>query len=211
MNPEKQLRAALQPGEKLLWIGLPSRRRFRSEMAAHFLFGLIALLSAAILLSINAWSLWQKNLATSEMGGQLLAAGASTFFMGLGIYSYCAPYMIGSRLNEVAYAITDRRGLVLTSPHTYWNPVPPLNDGETLSEFSPSQLQAYKKQWRDFGRTDLILHEEYQRAARGRGEWIRYGFLGLENPDEAEQIIRKYFHTQQPEKTFATNGSEESL
>jgi hypothetical protein len=81
MNPEKQLRASLQPEEQLLWIGQPSRRRFYSEMAAHFLFGLIPFSFGTLLLGVNGWVLWQSAFATSEIGGHLLAAAVAFFFL----------------------------------------------------------------------------------------------------------------------------------
>src|SRR5262245_40281751 len=193
MTAEERVRAVLRPGESLLWWGVPARRRFLSEMAAQVIFGAIPFTLGALLVGFAGWHLWRGGVQPADLAGNLFGGSVGLFFVGLGVYCFLYPLRMGSRLREVVYAVTDQRGLVLTSPRGWWNPVPALREGESQIEFSPDQLRGYKKKWRDVGRTDLILHKEWKRASRGGGGWRYFGFLGLDEPEEAERVIQQHY------------------
>lgn len=191
MTGEDRVRAVMRPGESLLWWGVPARRRFLGETVAQVVLGAIPFALGTLVAGFAGWHLWQGGLQPRDLGGNLFGGTIGLIFVAIGIYCWLYPLMMGSRLSEVVYAITDQRGLVLTSPSTLWNPVPAQRLGDALIEFSPEQIRSFKRRRLDFGRTDLIFHQEWKRAHKG-GQWWYYGFLGLAEPGEVEQVIRRH-------------------
>jgi hypothetical protein len=187
----------LGPGEVLLWWGVPAPRRFLSEIIAHVIFGLIPFFFATVFLGIMVWQIIVKNqIQWAMLPGYLIGALAGIGFLAIGIGCFMYPLKMRSRLREVVYAVTDLRAIVLTSPKSFWNPVPARITGESSTLFTTDQMRQYQKKWRDFGRTDLIFVKEWRKASRG-GSWHYFGFLGLDDPGEPERIIKE-FHMEVP-------------
>ncbi|MBX7105178.1 MAG: hypothetical protein K1X57_13940 [Gemmataceae bacterium] len=190
--PEDRARGHLVPGEKLLWHGVPARRRFISETIAYVLFGLIPFSMASVFLTLLVWSTIRDGVRPGMLPGYIIGGGAALVFLSIGIFCFLYPFRMASRLREVVYAITDRRAFVLTSPRLMWNPVPARELGEGSIEFTADQVRACVRKWRDFGRTDLILESRWEGSGRSRS-LKHYGLLGLDDPDEALQVIRENF------------------
>ena len=189
-SPEQRVRAILRTGENLLWWGVPTRRRFLSEMIAYVIFGLIPCAMSSLFLFLIGQSIVRDGFQWSLLLVTLIALG----FFTLGIGCLLFPWKMSSRLREVVYAVTDQRAIVLTSPKLFWNPVPANQSRTTQMDFTPEQIRQYQRKWRDFGRVDLIFAKEWRKGRRG-GEWFYYGFLGLNNPSEAEHVIQVNYPT----------------
>lgn len=192
LSPEERVRGILRPGETLLWWGVPSPRRFASAMIASVIVGIIPITFSLFFLGLMGRGVIHKGINTNMLPGMLIGGSSAVFFLGIGIACLLYPWKMRSRLREVVYALTDERAIVLTSPRWLWNPVPAANSGNRVMEFSPHQIRHFDRKWRDFGRTDLIFASEWRPGRRG-GSWHYFGFLGLDDVDEAERVIRKYY------------------
>lgn len=193
MKGEERIRSVMRPGEALLWCGSPVLRRFLSTIIACVIFGAIPFSFGSVFLAFTIAGLVRDGLQQSDVWGNLFGVMIALLFMGLGVSCFLYPFKVSSRLRDVTYAITNERGIVLTSPKMFWNPVPARLTGASMTEFSPDQLRQYKKKWMDLGRTDIIILQEWRKSSRRGGEWWYFGFLGLEDPDEPERVIQKHF------------------
>lgn len=192
---ESKVRSKLQYNESLLWVGVPSLTPFTGEMIARTVVGVIPFYFSFLSLILMASQLWHPEMSWPNLPWVLVGLGISTIILLLGFSSFLSPWMLSWRLNEVVYAITDQRAFVLTSKSQIWNPVPAYKKGESIIEFSLDHLRHYQKQWRDFGRTDLIFHREWRKRIRGGGSWYYFGFFGLPNLEEPVQIIEQSFRS----------------
>jgi hypothetical protein len=108
-----------------------------------------------------------------------------------------APWGYRARIGETIYAITDRRALVYRGIgwSLLWLEIlPELH--ETLWSFDPVQIRARRKLSRYHGRTDLVFGGERHYHFTGKGalrDWVKVGFLGLRNVDEADQLLEQQF------------------
>jgi hypothetical protein len=191
-SPEEKLGAVLQPGEKLLWWGVPATRRFISDIIAHIIFGLITFSFSSLFLVLLARDVIRNGIDWRVLQGLMIGGFAGLGFMAVGIYCFLYPWKLRVRLREVVYALTDRRAIVLTSSTSSWNPIPAMHRGNPRMVFDPDQIRNYQRKWRDFGRTDLIFHREWREARRG-GHWHYFGFLGLDDLDEPERVIKENY------------------
>ena len=189
---EDNIKTFLRPGEVLLWYGVPSVRRFLAGIVAQTLFGLIPILFSLAFFGLCISSALHRGFRLADLPLLLAILIFAAFFGGVGIYCLLAPLMVPRRLRKVVYAVTDQRGLVLTTTHSTWNPVPARTSGVPLIEFTLEQLQRGERKWWDFGRTDLVFDREWRRRNKGGGYWHYFGFLGLEDLVPAELAIRSH-------------------
>jgi hypothetical protein len=191
-SPVDEIRRVLRTGESLLWWGVPSPGRFLRESIASVILGMIFLALISLFLVAMGWGVIRNGINRDMLPGYLIGGFAGLGFLTIGIIFVVHPWKLRSRLQEVVDAITDQRAIVLTGPQSFWNPVPAMVFGETSMEFSPDQIRHYKKKWVDFGRTDLIFAREWREGRRG-GRWIDFGFMGLNDPDEPERVIKAHY------------------
>jgi hypothetical protein len=192
LTAEERVRSLLRPDEQLLWIGTPLPLHFLGEKIAHFLFGLIPFTFGAVFLILMAWSISRDGINPNMLPGYLVGFTAGVGFSIIGVGLLLTPWMMGSRLREVVYAITDRRGILLTSPAWFWQPIPTLELGDRQMDFTPQELLHGKRMRRGVTRFDLIFRSERRGSGKGRTT-VHYGFLGLKHPEEAQNVIEATF------------------
>lgn len=192
LSPEERVRSLLHPDEQLRWIGTPAPRHFLGEKIAYFLFGLIPFTFGSVFQTLMVWSVLREGIRLAMLPGYLVGFTAALGFTVIGVSMFLTPWMMGSRLREVVYAITDRRGILLTSPAWFWQPVPTRELGERQMDFTPQELLQGKRMRRGLTRVDLIFRSE-RRGSGKRRRTVRYGFLGLEHPEEAMNVIEAAF------------------
>jgi len=191
-TPEERIRAVLRPGEALVWCGAPSIRQFWGEIAAYTLIGLLPLAGGLFFLGFCVSIVVRQRVGVAALQAFVFGVAIGGLFVIMGVFCLRAAVLATRRLSEVVYAVTDQRGLVLTSANGWssLHPVPEKAGGGPLIEFTPDQLRRGQRKWRDFGRTDLVFDREWRKPQGGRGEWCYYGFLGLAELEAAEQAIR---------------------
>lgn len=191
-SPEERVRALLQPGERLIWLGAPAPRHFRGEAIAQFIFGLIPFTFGSVFLTLLVWGTIRDGFHLAMLPGYLVGFTAASFFVLLGGALFFSPWMLMARLRHVVYAVTDRRGLVLTSRDWFWQPVPTRDLGDGVMVFAPEQLRGGVRKRRGISRVDLVFVSERRGSGKGR-QTVHYGFLGLERPEDALAEIAAAF------------------
>jgi hypothetical protein len=126
--------------------------------------------------------------------GWLFPGLVGLLFCAVGVYCLSYPWHVRRRLRQTTYALTDRRALIWKG--VGWSgpaAVPFLY--ETCYEFGPEALRCRSRRRRFGRRIDLVFGEEIHRTGRGgRGRMVvEFGFLGLEDPEQAEELLERRF------------------
>jgi hypothetical protein len=93
------LDAELQPGERLIWAGVPSAGRLRARAASDFVFPLLHNAAIATLIYFVA-----------KFAGMLCMVAIPLLLLGFGLLT--GPFLAFKNATRTLYALTDRRALV---------------------------------------------------------------------------------------------------
>lgn len=191
-DPRALWEKQLKPGEVLLWVGQPSPFHFRGESWAMFVFGWIPLAFGIAALTMMLILPWGDGFALNHLLGMALALIPGIGFTLIGLIMIQSPWRVPRNLTMTSYALTSHRGLVVTSPAWFWNPVPNRNAKGGVMEFSPEEIRNRVLRKVGLWRKDWIFFQEVRGGGKGRSVY-HYGFLGLADPAEVGAILDKEF------------------
>jgi hypothetical protein len=162
----------VRPGERILWVGRPSLRR-------AMLLGVVPMLFA---IPWTAFAIfWMYGAAgATQHGAPWPFALFPLFglpFVLIGIGMFTAPLWIRRAALRSAYVVTDQRAICIA-----WRVL-----RAEISSYPAAALQRMPKTVGASGAGDLIFEERYQ----GRGAMRRIGFIGLDDVQAVERIIRE--------------------
>jgi hypothetical protein len=191
---ETLIESELASGEKLLWVGQPRPRRFLSWSIPIVLFGIPWTAFSVFWMAMAGGMGWfARNAADAAPGDGnaepgIIALITSCFFLfglpfvliGLGMLS--SPWWMLRRAKKTAYALTDRRAIVME---------PGWFSGRTVRSYDGQQLGRMARTERSDGSGDLVFEDYYTRDSDGgRMRTIR-GFMAIDRVREVEELVRK--------------------
>lgn len=155
------IRAALRPGEKVLWQGLPQPR----PIGWSFMIGLFAALAGF------------SALAEFFFGGSIFSAAVVV----LSIYAYytaALAFILTLKAPPTFYIVTDRRALVIAA-------------GQAPEVFEPSQMVFREKRKNNDGSYDLYFLGNRAAAGCGEGDTAAKpsGFHDIRRVRSAEKVL----------------------
>jgi hypothetical protein len=158
---QEAIRAALQPGETIVWQGMPQPR------PASFGFMLILFIALAGLSSLIAFLFGDSLLLTI-----VAIASAFLYLSALGTFLHWLPAL------PIFYLITDRRALTVAAGHT-----PEI--------FEPSQMVFRERRRNADGSCDLYFFSEQAAARSGESHAAAgpSGFYFLRRASSAEKAL----------------------
>ena len=180
---DARVRSELRDGERLVWVGRPRLRRFAKQATPIVLFG-IPWTAFALFWMAGASGL----LFGGAKGGPPAAFnlffplfGAPFVLVGFGMLS--APIWMRRIAKRTAYAITDRRAIVLAAR---WN------GAYEVRSYEPGDLRRMTRVQHADGGGDLVFDRQHFVAEPGdaRPDPRPFGFLGIDRVREVEEIIR---------------------
>lgn len=185
---DSRVRAELNEGEHLLWVGQPRPRWLSGEALVLALFGLpftgFAVFWTAMALWMGAAANGGKNNPGLLFQVCFPMFGLPFIVIGLGLLS--SPYWQRRRALRTCYALTDRRALVWEAG----------NFGSvTVRSYEPGALKAMERVEYADGSGDLVF-EEVRRVwagsqGRRRTSTERRGFLAVDDVRTIEALVRK--------------------
>jgi hypothetical protein len=180
---------SLDPGERIVWQGGPIRSALIRRAIPKALFGLLWTAFVVTWMAMVA----QRGLGKPapgkvvepfSRGNVAIAAMAGLWLLPFGIYTSARPLLEGRKAGRTAYALTDRRALV----------VEPGLFGHVRSRgYSPERLALMACNEQADGAGDLVFEN--------RADWSGsrpIGFLAIDRVREVEALARKTLHLEGP-------------
>jgi hypothetical protein len=170
----------LVPGESLKWIGQPRPHLMARRSLGVFFFGIPWMAFCCFWL----WGASDKQLFNADWwrnpSEKMLFPAFGLIHFTVGLWMLASPLIAWRRATRAAYALTDRRAIVLQfdswgGRETRTWPIASLA-GMTLREDSS-------------GSGDLVF-EEFETGSGRRRRTVTRGFLGLEYPRETHDLLR---------------------
>ena len=97
-------------------------------------------------------------------------------------------------MRKVVYALTNQRGLVRSQGNSSWLVNLLASAKFADRDFSTEQmLQRRLMRVVGFSRVDLVLATEWRKGSKGRSYKVYFGFFGLVDPEEVEDMIERTF------------------
>jgi hypothetical protein len=184
---DARVRAELRPGERLLWVGQPRRRRFPREALPAFLFGIPFTAFAVFWTALAVWIVSRGHGANDP--GLLFRIVFPLFglpFVLIGVGLLSTPYWLRRQATRTCYALTDRRA-ILWEAGTF--------GGVAVRSFAPDALTGFHRVEYPDGHGDLVFEEVHtegrDRRGRRRIRTARHGFLDVEEVRRIEELLRK--------------------
>jgi hypothetical protein len=171
--------AELDKGERIAWIGRPIAWRY----ALRYIFVLL------VGIPFTAFALfWMGAARGFPSAGVPVFALFGIPFVVIGLGMLLSPFWMLYRAGRTAYAITDRRALVVEHG---------LLGGVTVRSFEPGSLTILSRTQHADGSGNLVFQREYRREGR-RGRFVDIGFLAVPDVREVEGRIRELAHRAHP-------------
>ena len=184
-----RVQSELDSGERLLWAAQPDPKRFARGSLAIVLFGLPWTAFALFWIFMASGGLWGlfdggMDVPSDQMPFQLFSIcfplfGLPFVLIGLGMLS--APYWAKRKALRTAYAVTDRRVILLEAG--FWNSV-------TTRTYMPAQLQRMTRTERPDGSGNLILEDYTWRDSDGDRRHGQHGLMAIDRVRDVEELIR---------------------
>lgn len=184
---DRRVRAELDQGEQLLWVGQPRPSRFMRQTILIVLFG-IPWTAFAILWTAMAW--WGAAAAVPNVGpGAFFSVcfplwGVPFIVIGLGMLS--SPFWIWRKAKRTCYALTDRRTILFEAGA--------FGSVEVRSYRAADLTKMIRREYAD-GSGDLVFEEAIQVRRANNNRTIMgskpHGFLGIDNVRQIEELLRK--------------------
>lgn len=169
------LRAELEPGEPLVWLAQPIPRRFSGASRPLVLFGIPWTAFALFWMASAAGFAWPR------MDGP-----ASFFpwfglpFVLIGLWMLSSPWWMRRRALRIAYAITDRRVLILEHGRT-----------QSVSSYRPAQLGTLHRRQHEDGSGDLVLQRHQTTDSDGDARTVEVALSGVADVRGVERLVRR--------------------
>ena len=173
---QKLVNRELHARENVIWSAQPGLRRFVVQGLALAAFG--AVWTALILLGIWQFIGFWGGGPVVPFDIATLVLGIPFLLIGLGLLS--APYWMVLKARHTAYALTDRRVLVVER----------VLGWKTARSYGPAQLTHVLRREKSSGAGDLILQEIMGRDSEGSARTEEIGLWGLTNVREIETLIK---------------------
>jgi hypothetical protein len=180
-----QIESEMGTGERVIWTGQPSPRAFARSSWGLVLFGI----------PWTAFSLFWMAAATGSIGGFRRDSGsmgaARWFFplfglpfvlIGFGMLS--APLWTRRGSRKTAYALTDRRALIIRIG---------LRGRITVTSLEPSRLSRLERAENRDGTGDLVFERAISYGNDNTSRTTVTGFIGIRDPKQVEDLIRSTF------------------
>ena len=171
--PEHEIRRELEPGETMLWTGAPDPRKAATIIKPLLLASLVG---AAIILI----QLLQFNGHMSSLGMTYFICGFIVFeiiFMTVGV-----PYWFAQYLKKIAYAVTDRRIIVVVG-----------GPNRTVRSFTEINIDDVKAMQRPDGSGDLVFARPTQVDAQTLPILRITRFMAIPDVRDVERLVQKTF------------------
>jgi hypothetical protein len=190
-DPEvrSRIQSELDAGERLLWAAQPDPRRLARASLAIVLFGIPWTAFACFWVFMASGGLWGlfdggMDFPRDEGAFQVISICFPLFglpFVLIGLGMLTAPHWVKRKARRTAYAVTDRRVILLEGG--LWNAV-------TVRTYMPPQLQRMTRTERPDGTGDLILEEYTWRDSDGDRRHGRHGLFAIPRVRDVEDLIR---------------------
>lgn len=176
----------LEPGERVLWQGMPIPRFFTAASMGAFLFGIPWTAFAIFWTAGAAWGV-------SESGGPGLFSvfplfGVPFILVGLGMLS--SPIWAYRSARKTAYVITDRRAL---SFETGYRAI-------TVRSFPPERLQDIYRREKPDASGDIVINRNAWRDSDGDRQTNEVGFMGIPHVRDVEEMLKALAAQARPAK-----------
>ncbi len=184
----ERIEAELLAGEELLWAGQPGSSAahdgvpLASSQTMAVIFGLL-------LAGVLVWGIFPM-LTVKAFRMPLLWISLAVLFVGIGVMAVVLSrtLALSQRQRHIAYAITDRRALILTA--------------QSVQSYSAKDMQFIERRMRDGDRGDLIFQRETwaapgyysSRMYSPRRYERQIGFFDIPNVRQVEALMLETFH-----------------
>lgn len=174
---ESRLRDELGPAEQIVWSSQPLPNAFRGEMIGLIIF---ALFWNGITWAVTTGFILSRLHATKN-GPPLFAFLFLLLFVVIGLALVVAVFRSPGKYKRTAYAITDRRAMIITLTR---------RGGSTVESFRPESLTSMIRKQNADGSGDLIFEQFRERRGSGTTT-IRRGFIGIRDVKLVEDLITR--------------------
>lgn len=165
----------LEPGEEVVWSGMPKPRFFTPAATAAFLFA-IPWTAFAVFWMYGASGFKRPDFSSPEAFFPLF--GVPFVLVGLAMLS--SPLWARRNSGKTVYVITSQRAITFVGG---W--------GTTIRSYPPEKLQdTYRREGRD-GTGDVIIAHRAWRDSDGDRRSEQLGFLRVRNAKEVEKLLNE--------------------
>lgn len=181
-----QVRAELQPGERLLWTGRATRYRMPKALYFPVFFGMFFAGFALFWITMAAAGV--ANIKPNAQGGTPGALkhvfplfGIPFLVVGLGVMG--TPIWAKRKIRNNVYGITDRRAIVIQRSL--------FGSSTKLFSFTGEQLAAMERTQHEDGSGDIVFEKRVSGVEyNGKPQPNLVGFIGVEQVREVENTLR---------------------
>jgi hypothetical protein len=175
---EAALTRELADGERVMWSGQPRPWSSSRRHLGEFLFGI------PLLGFVAFWEAMAFNIPKSKGAVSWFFPLWGVPFILIAVWFVLSPVRERIRSARTAYALTDRRALILEGS---------LSGKRTIRSYSTDRLVSLTRVEHPTGWGDLVFEEE-ERLVRGKGgrriQLVPRGFLGIDSVRDVEQLVR---------------------
>lgn len=177
-----QVKAELNSGEEILWVGKPIPLRVVLVDGGLLMGALNAIMVVAVLVFFTS-------SATPFMQSIPSFNLFLLFFVGIGLYSVSRPIYAFIMARRMVYGLTNRRAIII-KPALNGKKVESYTDSDTIERHDLPN-----------GKGDLIFKHErgfYRQSGRTRTRIHRIGFFGIDDAQKVEALMLKTFDGEKP-------------
>jgi len=169
IDPEQRRRIEpdLEPGERLLWTGQPDAKRVARQMLPILYIGMPWMLIA--LASGHPW--FQRGLFHSLFPG---------LFFVIGLLICSSPLFIYRTAQQITYAMTDRRVLILTE-----------GKRRKLEHYRPADMCEPERQELPDGSGDVLFARRQEKDSEGGTRTVEGKLVGVPQVRTVERLLRQ--------------------
>lgn len=176
MDDMQRMKPLLEENEELLWLARPRRSAAWGRILAEMIFGVIPMSIGGGL----AIMCIKEVLRGAE--GALFGAAVGLVFVGVGLYTWSAPWRYHRLLSKTLYAVTNRRAFILDG--VFWD----LRGGVQRAEAAIEAIEGDALELYEVlsGGRDISLGC-FGKLGRKGTRWIHRGFFA---PDDLEGAVK---------------------
>jgi hypothetical protein len=178
------LKPLLNQGESLVWVGRPSLRRFRWEIAAEIFIGVCLVAIGLAELTVFGFVMVTKGAPPATWIG---VAGGLGFAI-MGIYCTLAPIRYRRILTNAIYAVTTERAMMVNGfGYARRANLCVLDEPDRSFPFAIVRGREVKRRRRD-GSGDIVFDSALKRGRRGHYR-VGIGFFGVTSVDQVDALL----------------------
>ena len=174
------VQSELQPGESLQWSGVADPARAALSALPAAIFGIPFAGFALFWMS----AAFRGTHALSKSANNPIAGAFSYFplfglpFLLVGLGIVCAPLLAYFKAQRTAYAVTDKRVLVITGGRT-----------RTVKSCTPADIVSVDHREREGGSGDVVIRTNAVLQQRNSLSQVSIGLLGVSNVKEVARLV----------------------